>query len=80
MNTIEQFAVEKKSLKSHDDRMTAFRVLAKSFGTVDEETLKFRKQCAELGFSVVFRSGLSRTQTLDILRARNSRAVLKPCQ
>jgi len=75
MDEIRQYMGEKPKT-SVDQRDQAFRNLAGKFGPVDSRTLIFRSACKERGFKVVFRSGLSRDQTLKVLRATETQQYL----
>lgn len=61
----------------HDKRMEILKANAQTLGKADKATLKFRKQCKELGAGVVFSNGLSREQTLDVLRSVEMQNIIK---
>jgi hypothetical protein len=59
-----------------EEREKCFHAIAPSLGQVDASTHQFRKACKDTGFRVVFRSGLSRKQTLDVLRSQSAQKIL----
>ena len=60
-----------------ETRMAEFVKIAASFGPADPVTKKFREQCKERGFSVVFRSGrISRENTIEILKSSEATRML----
>lgn len=76
MSDIENYIGAKKRTKSPEERAVAFHKLAQTFGAVDPATREFRDQCNKCGFSVVFRSGLSRDQTMKILSTPETTQIL----
>jgi len=63
--------MKEKKLANKEQRTKKFSEIAKrSFGSVDEDTLQYRKQCHKAGFDVVFRSGLTREDVLDFFKKR----------
>ena len=58
------------------ERESRFRSLVKEVGAADPATQKFRQECRDMGFRVVFRSGLSRSQTLAALNSKSTSKIL----
>lgn len=50
--------------------------LERYFGKADLETQKFRDDCASLGFSTVFYSGMNRETALKVLRSPETIRIL----
>ena len=75
MKDIQEYVAKRHALDP-DERVTEFHKLSRSFGEVDPETKSFRDECIGLGFKVVFRSGLTRAETLEILRSKETQNIL----
>jgi hypothetical protein len=52
------------------------REIATLLGIADPHTKEFRRLCNDAGFRVVFRSGLSRSETLRVLRSSETAKIL----